>query len=368
MKIESCQNQEESDKSEIETVHIDQLHGSHPQDIEKDDDKMHTGYEFLNAVEDSDFISGIEIPQTEQCQQMWGTHTSKPQAQLKWEEDVARAADKIADYHPFQLEPPDDVMWAEAVKWRDGYQSRDIRPHKSKIQTFGKEKITLRFGRKTYSFIAIIADINQLVIGWDFCKEYLLTIVWTEMQDLELWDRRADTRSPLQMTPNVTGEWPNLKGYVEPEDKPDHVISAAEIAEATRTFQEWSQKQTVEALAKEGSQPIPPEYKRLMDKYPGILSCDFKATEVKHGVQHHIDTGDNKPCQAKVQLLMPGSTKEVQGKKDWMELDRLWVIKRVDPQDVNVWSSALHLAPKCEGSLRVCGDFRALNDKTMLDM
>ena len=35
--------------------------------------------------------------------------------------------------------------------------------------------------------------------------------------------------------------------------------------------------------------------------------------------------------------------------------------------DPTVWTSALHLAPKKDGDVRACGDFRPLNNKTILD-
>ena len=64
---------------------------------------------------------------------------------------------------------------------------------------------------------------------------------------------------------------------------------------------------------------------------------------------------------------MPGSPKAVQAEKDWNDLAKLGVIVPVDPNKSNVWTSALHLAPKPDGTFRICGDFRNLNDRTLLD-
>ena len=110
-----------------------------------------------------------------------------------------------------------------------------------------------------------------------------------------------------------------------------------------------------------------PEYKKLLDDHPNLLKPTFRADQPKHGVVHHIDTGQSKPCKAKVRPLMAGSPKAVEGERQWRELERLGIIEPVDPSINNTWTSALHLAPKADGTLRVVGDFRPLNLKTILD-
>ena len=64
---------------------------------------------------------------------------------------------------------------------------------------------------------------------------------------------------------------------------------------------------------------------------------------------------------------MPGSPKAVQGEKNWRELERLGITERVNPSECNTWTSALNLVPKPDGSMRATGDYRILNNKTLLD-
>ena len=64
---------------------------------------------------------------------------------------------------------------------------------------------------------------------------------------------------------------------------------------------------------------------------------------------------------------MKGTEKAIKGEKSWKELETLGIVERVNPQDPNLWTSALHLQPKSDGSLRACSDFRPLNSKTQLD-
>ena len=89
--------------------------------------------------------------------------------------------------------------------------------------------------------------------------------------------------------------------------------------------------------------------------------------EPLHGVVHNIDTSSNPPCRAKARPLLKGSPKEIIGKKNWFELEKLGVVERIGPGQPVIWSSALHLAPKDGTDLRVCSDFRPLNDLTALD-
>ena len=52
-----------------------------------------------------------------------------------------------------------------------------------------------------------------------------------------------------------------------------------------------------------------------------------------------------------------------------MDLERLGIIERVDPNEPNHWSSPVHFTLKGDGkSLRVVGDYRLLNQKTILDL
>ena len=74
--------------------------------------------------------------------------------------------------------------------------------NKSKIPTFGKTSIQIRMGRKTYNHVVTLADIDQPVLGWDFCRKFRLSLIWNEIGDLELYDAKANIRVPLQLESN----------------------------------------------------------------------------------------------------------------------------------------------------------------------
>ena len=132
---------------------------------------------------------------------------------------------------------------------------------------------------------------------------------------------------------------------------------------APMTFKQWSQHHK----APPTKSSIDPAYQAILDRIPGVSTCRFDENPL-HGVTHHIDTTDSDPCRAKPRPLMAGSPKAVKGEARWMELDRLGVITRIKPNEPVIWSSALHLARKDGDDVRVCSDFRPLNNKTILEI
>ena len=75
-----------------------------------------------------------------------------------------------------------------------------------------------------------------------------------------------------------------------------------------KTFQQYSQARTQQDNAKIKPQKIPAEYQKLIDKYPDLLKTDFHAETPKHGVVHNIDTGNSRPCTAKVRPLITANS------------------------------------------------------------
>ena len=70
----------------------------------------------------------------------------------------------------------------------------------TRIETFGKRKIEVRIGRKTYDFEAIVAAVECPVIGWDFVRRHKLDLIWRD-EDLCIRDKKAKIESVLSFKP-----------------------------------------------------------------------------------------------------------------------------------------------------------------------
>ena len=92
----------------------------------------------------------------------------------------------------------------------------------------------------------------------------------------------------MKLAPAPYVQGPNLGHCAACEVLQQPEISKTEVP--FKSFQEWSQMQTIEANKKEKPHVIKPQFQKLLDKHPDILKTDFHIKEPKHGVVHHIDT------------------------------------------------------------------------------
>ena len=210
------------------------------------------------------------------------------------------------------------------------------------IKTYGTATVKFNFG-KQYLHEAIIADVEEPIVGWDFITKFKLSINW-DKDKCYLVDPKKPHPQELRL------------------QKTD--LSRLSLAVVDTSFKAYSQAKCMEIA--DTIQPIPAVYKNLLEKHSAIQKVNF-TTNPKHGVVHTIDTGDNHPCKAKLRPILADSPKFKDGRKSWAELEKLGIVEKIKAGEPVHWSSPLHLAPKADGTLRPCGDYRSLNDKTLLD-
>ena len=235
----------------------------------------------------------------------------------------------------------------------------------TKIKTFGYKQITIKINRKPYSFRAIKAQVDKPVIGWDFMKHHKLDLRWGEWGDLFLYDRKAKIHGALnikEVPRDMSLKHHKLAVITEDYSNLNHSIPFELAALQTLT------EEPEISVQEEDINVVPDSaYKEILRKYPELLKQTFSEETAKNNIKHRILTGDAKPTRAKTRRLLPGSPKEAAAKEAWMELVKLGIVEKVDPEKANTWLSPIHFTPKSDGTLRPVGDYRALNEKTELD-
>ena len=185
----------------------------------------------------------------------------------------------------------------------------------SNIDCFGTIAKTLTIGDRSFTFEFIIADVRQRILGADFLSNFYLA---PNHRDGVLLDLNTFNTLPATLAYGVSSEPVN---FVDQLDDP---------------------------------------YYKLLDSFPEVITPSFTIKEPKHGVKHYIPT-TGRPVQSRARRLKPEKLAIAKAELD--KLCKLGVARRGKSE----WASPLMVAAKPDGSPRVCGDYRRLNNLTADD-
>ena len=253
----------------------------------------------------------------------------------------------------------------------------------SKIETYGVRKVQVKINRKQYEMPAVVCDVEQDILGFDFLDKFKLGFEWdgVDQSQLFLVDKVAQIRSKLQIM-TVPKNLARINYLEVPQDvqvppdlaadrvrvKPKPSMNSQLIAFQVACMKALDKEEESKALKLEDQLAVhDPKYVQLMKKYPKLLNPSFIKGEPVHGVFHKIETGSHPPCKSKKRPIIANAAKAEAGKKAWLQMEADGIIERVPPGTPIEWSSALHLADKPSGGTRPCSDFRLLNQKTELN-
>ena len=213
----------------------------------------------------------------------------------------------------------------------------------SRIPTYGVKEVEVKINRKRYKIQAVVCDVSQDILGMDFMKKYKLGLEWDDFDQTELFivDKKANIRSPVKIV--TVPKDITRAHHLEP-------VAVGSVPSQSADKSTPSEGATLPASGVGG----PSRYHTTLFE----VACMKKLSP---------EPPEPSMAKAKRRPIIADSEKARKGKEAWDKMEEDGVIEKVKPGMNTDWSSALHLADKPGGGVRLCPDFRVLNTKTVTD-
>lgn len=181
------------------------------------------------------------------------------------------------------------------------------------INTYGMHTLILNFGlQRVFTWRFVVADVSRSIIGADILAHYGLMV---DLRNARLIDQLTNLAAPERCIR----------------------CDALSVKAVTRTT----------------------SYHRLLEKYLDVKRPEEGSKEPIHATRHYIETTPRPPVVCRPRRLNPAMLTVV--KKEFSKMLEIGVARLTK----DCWS--LHLRPKKGEEWRLCGNYQALNVRTIPD-